>query len=61
MISNDICRCHDRHCQQRHDCERWIWRKDAGRWIAHCMSLRDAVTKKCDYYQSVKTKEPDET
>lgn len=60
MISEDICRCHDRHCPDKDTCERWIFRNDGGDWLWRCMSLRDAVTKKCDYYRAVKTKDTNE-
>jgi len=50
MLSNDMCRCHDRHCPQRETCKRYINRNDDYEWLTHCMSLMDAGTKKCDYY-----------
>jgi len=50
MLSNDICRCHDRHCPRRKTCLRYTQRKDKYDYLTHCMSLMDAGTKTCNYY-----------
>jgi hypothetical protein len=50
MLSNDICRCHDRHCPRNETCWRYINRRDKGDHLTHCMSLMDAGTKVCNYY-----------
>lgn len=38
-LLDDVCRCHDELCDERHQCARWVLREDGGPRTPHSWSL----------------------
>ena len=38
-LKDDVCRCHNENCAERHTCLRWLDRDNGGDWVPHVDSM----------------------